>query len=127
MVIKASASAEIRALVEALGGDDDVRREAAIARLSILGSRAVDRLLAAYRETTTRAGRVAILRALESSGDVRTLGIAREAMADGGDLAVAAAAVLRGLLDSRHDAPAAEALDTLVTVAMDPAAPHRVR
>ena len=127
MVIRASAATEIRALVEALRGDDEVRREAAIARLSIIGSRAVDRLLAAYRETTTRAGRVAILRALEYAGDARTLGIAGDAMADGGDLAVAAAAVLRGLLDSPHDATAAEALDTLVKVAMDPAAPHRVR
>ena len=35
MVIKASASAEIRTLVEALDADDDVHREAAIARLAV--------------------------------------------------------------------------------------------
>ena len=35
MVIKASAASEIRQLIEALGAEDDVRREAAIARLAV--------------------------------------------------------------------------------------------
>ena len=48
MVIKASAAAEIRALVDALGADDDVQREAAIARLGVIGPRAVDQLTDAY-------------------------------------------------------------------------------
>ena len=127
MVIKASASAEIRLLVDALAGDDEVRREAAIARLSIIGSRAVDRLTAAYKGSTARDTRVAILRALESIGDDRTVKLACAALADGGDLSVAATAVLRGLLDSTHQATASEALDALVTVALDSRAPHRLR
>ena len=52
MVIKASAASEIRQLIAALGAEDDVRREAAIARLAVLGARAVDRLIAAYESAS---------------------------------------------------------------------------
>ena len=84
--IKASASAEIRELIAALGGNDDVQREAAIARLAVIGARAVDALLKAYSATTDVDLRIAVLRALESSGDPRTIGVARQAIADRGDL-----------------------------------------
>lgn len=127
MVIKASAAAEIRLLVQALAGDDEVAREAAIARLAIIGSRAVDRLTAAYAASDARETRLAILRALESIGDDRTLGLARTALRDGGDIAVAATAVLRGLLDSPHAATGRGSLDALVTVALDRASTHRLR
>jgi hypothetical protein len=126
MVIKASASAEIRQLVAALGEADDVRREAAIARLSIIGERAVDRLVAAY-DGAARDMKVAVLRALEAMGDGRTLPLARRALAEGGDVAIAAAASLRGLLASDHGPTATDALDILVAVALDPAAERRVR
>ena len=56
MVIKASASAEIRLLVDALSGPDDVRRDAAAARLSVIGARAVERLLEAYKRAETPQG-----------------------------------------------------------------------
>jgi hypothetical protein len=125
--IKASASAEIRQLIEALGGADDVRREAAIARLAVIGPRAVDALLHAYGSTTDRDTRIAVLRALESSGDRRTIAIANEAIVQGGDVAVAAATALRGLLDSPHETTATEALDLLVTTVLDPSAQRLVR
>jgi hypothetical protein len=127
MVIKASAAGEIRALVEALGGADEVRREAAIARLAIIGPRAVERLIAAYRSAPERDTRIAILRALEPARDRRTLLIARTALATGGDEAIAAATVLRGLLDVPNPATAAGALDALVAVALDTTAERRVR
>ena len=82
MVIKASASAEIRPLVDALSGDDEVRREAAIARLAVIGERAVDRLVRAYRSASARDARVAILRALEAIPDPRSLALARAAVVD---------------------------------------------
>jgi hypothetical protein len=126
MVIKASASTEIRQLVAALGGADEVRREAAIARLSIIGARAVDRLVAAYGEGS-REMKVAVLRALEAAGDRRAIAVARDALAEGGDVAIAAASSLRGLLAAEHEPTAADALDLLVTVALDPAAERRVR
>ncbi len=126
MVIKASAASEIRQLIAALSAEDDVRREAAIARLAVLGARAVDRLIAAY-ESADRETRIAILRALESVGDRRTVPIARKALTEGGDLGVAAASALRALLDSPHGAAGTDALDALVAAALDPAADRRVR
>jgi HEAT repeat protein len=127
MVIKASASAEIRQLTAALDGDDDVRREAAIARLAIIGARAVDALCRTYSATTDRNTRIAVLRALEPLGDRRTIAVAREAIAEGGDVARAAASALRGLLDSLHPPTAADALDVLVAMALDRSAERRVR
>ena len=127
MVIKASAATEIRQLIAALGGDDDVRREAAIARLTVIGARAVDGLRRAYADTSDRETRVAVLRALEPIGDRRTVAIARGAIAEGGDLALAAAAALRVLLDSPHGPTGTDALDILVATALDPSAERRVR
>jgi hypothetical protein len=127
MVIKASASAEIRVLIEALSGDDDVRREAAVARLAIIGPRAVDRLAAAYESTGDRATRVAILQALTPIGDPRSGAVARKAVTEGGDVAVAGAGVLRALLNSPKASAATDALDALVALALDPAADRLLR
>jgi len=126
MVIKTSAASEIQQLIAALGAEDDVRREAAIARLAVLGARAVDRLIAAY-EPADRETRIAILRALESAGDGRLVPIARQALPAGGDLGIAAASALRSLLDSPHGSAGTDALDVLVATALDPAADRRVR
>jgi hypothetical protein len=127
MPIKASASTEIRALVGALCGSDDVKREAAIARLAVIGSRAVDRLITTFSTTRDRAARVAILRALEPMGDHRTLAVARQAIAEGGDVAIAAVGVMRILLDSQHRSAASAALDSLVAIALNEGAERRVR
>jgi hypothetical protein len=112
MTIRASHAAEIRSLVDALGSSDEVRRESAIARLAIIGERAVDRLLDAYGAADRRT-RIAIFRAAEAIADPRVIPIAAEALRAGGDLAVAAAATLRALLESSNDAAAARALDAL--------------
>lgn len=127
MVIKASSAGEIRQLIVALSGDDEVRREAAIGRLAVIGPRAVDRLIAAYKETTERDTQIAVLRALEPLGDRRTVAVARTAIGEGGDLAVAAANALRALLDSPHGPSATDALDVLVAAALDPGTERRVR
>jgi len=127
MVIKASSAGEIRQLIVALSGDDEVRREAAIGRLAVIGPRAVDRLIAAYKETTERDTQIAVLRALEPLGDRRTVAVARTAIGEGGDLAVAAVTALRALLDSPHGPSATDALDVLVAAALDPGTERRVR
>ena len=127
MVIKASASAEVRTLVEALDADDEVHREAAIARLGIIGARAVDRLTDAYANTSSRATRLAILRALEGIGDHRSAPLARQALGDGGDVAVAATGILRALLSSTNSTVAAAALDTLVATTLDRHHERRLR
>lgn len=127
MVIKASSASEIRELIEALGGSDDVRREAAVARLGVIGARAVDRLVAAYRTAGTREMKLAVLRALEGAADRRTVAVAREAIAEGGDVALAAVAALIPLLDAPHVPTATDVLDVLVAAALDRARDRRVR
>ena len=125
-MIKASASAEIRKLVASLTGDA-VSRESALARLAVIGARAVPHLTAAYGDAVDRKARTAILKALEPIGDPRALPIARDGLTHGGDLAVAAIAVLGGLLQSSYGATSAEALDSLMTVALDDRVERRVR
>jgi hypothetical protein len=125
-VIKASASAEIRKLVASLTGDA-VSREAAVARLAVIGARAVPHLIAAYEAANDRKARAAVLRALESLGDPRALPVARDGLSHGGDLAIAAIAVLGGLFDSPHGATGANALDSLITAALDERVERRVR
>ena len=127
MVIKASASSEIRLLVDALSGPDDVRRDAAAARLSVIGARAVERLLEAYKRAETTQGRATILRVLEPIADPRSLEPARRALSEGGEVGVAAAQVLGGLLDARERGVASGALDALVSVALDSDAPRALR
>jgi hypothetical protein len=127
MVIKASSATEIRALVDALCGPDEVKREAAIARLAVIGPRAVDRLTKTLAGTSDRAARVAILRALEAVGDHRAAPAAQRGLDEGGDVAIAAAGVLRSLLDSPHGHVASKALDSLVAVALDERVERRVR
>jgi len=127
MVIKASSAAEIRALVDALSGTDEVHREAAVARLAVIGPRAIERLTDAYRTSRRRDTHLAILRALEAIGHHRSAPVAHAAILEGGDVGVAAAAVLRPLLASPHGSIAAEALDALMTAALDAKAERRLR
>jgi hypothetical protein len=126
MSIKPSAATEIRTLLAGLASGDYIRRETAIARLAIIGPRAVDRMLTVY-SAGDRDTRIAILRALEAIADPRALAVAREAIAGGGDVAVAAAGTLRALLDSPADATATASLDVLVATALSASAERRVR
>ena len=126
MSIKPSAAAEIRALLDGLASGDEMRRESAIARLAIIGERAVDRLIDTYG-TADRATRVAILRTAEAIADPRMIPVAADALGGGGDLAVAGASALRALLESPNETAAARALDALVATALDRGAERRVR
>ena len=126
MTIKTSRRVDVAALIAALGADDDVKRESAIARLAVIGGRAVDRLAAAY-PAAARDTRMAILRALEAIADPRAVSIARAALREGGDVAIAAASTLRPLLQSPDSRTATDALDALVESALDGSAERRVR
>jgi hypothetical protein len=128
MPIKRSPSSEIGRLTAALDSKHDVTREAAIARLAVIGRRAVERLSAIYTDPSTPRGkRIAILRVLEAAGDARGVRVALGALAEGGDVAVAAAATLRGLLNVVDAATSSQALDALIALAMDGGAEKRVR
>jgi hypothetical protein len=127
MIVRATADAEVRALIDALGDGTPARREAAIARLSILGSRAVARLVGAAESTADRARQLAILRVLQASADERALPVARRAVQAGGDLAVAAISLLTVLLERGRGETHARALDLLLAVSNDPRQERRVR
>ena len=118
---------EVRQLIEALSSNDGVRREAAIARLAVIGRRATDRLIGAFAPGTDAAVKIAILQALERIADPRSLPLACAALNEPADVAVAAAASLKPLLDSTEPSVSASALDALVAVALDPTRERRVR
>jgi hypothetical protein len=127
VVIKASSRGEVDRLIRDLPGDI-VPREAAVARLAIIGTRAVDRLLVLATSTAPAEARAAALRALEGIGDRRALEPAARLL-DDGDATIAGAAVgmIRSQLGSSDAGTAALALDRLTAVALDPARPAAVR
>jgi hypothetical protein len=118
MPIQRSAGAEIKLLIEAIAGSDDTAREAAVARLAIIGPRAVERLLQEFAGGTT-AVRLGALRALEAIADPRALTAARSALHDGSPLVQAAAiGTLRALAAGASPA-ARDAFDALVATVLD--------
>src|SRR5687768_17268466 len=119
MPIRPSASAEIRQLIAALGAQDEVGREAAVARLAVLGERAVDHLLQEFPGATGRT-RTGILRALEATADPRALPAARSALQDGSAaVQIAAIGTMRAFLASDRPDVARDALDAVVAIALD--------
>lgn len=123
MPIRPSSSAEIRRLIDALGADEEVARESAVARLAVIGPRAVEHLLQEFPTAAPRL-RAGMLRAFEASGDARALPLARGALADTvPENVTAAIGVLRALLDSPQPAVARDALDAVVATALDTARP----
>lgn len=118
---------EIRTLLGALASDDPVRREAAVARLAVMGRRATDRLIGAFGATSDALLQVAILQSLERIADARALPLLCSALHGPADVAVAAAASLKPLLDSREASVSAGALDALVEAALDSSRERRVR
>jgi hypothetical protein len=127
MPIRPSSSAEIRRLIEALGADEEVARESAVARLAVIGPRAVEHLLQEFMTAAPRL-RAGMLRAFEASGDARALPLARGALADAvPETVVAAIGVLRALLNSPQPKVARDALDAVVATAMDTARPAAAR
>jgi HEAT repeat protein len=118
MPIRPSSGAEIRSLISALGGSDDVAREAAVGRLAVIGPRAVSHLLQEFPDASARQ-RHGILRALGRLGDAAALPLARDAVRDPDPAtALAAVGVLRSLL--RASGEDGGALDALVAAALDP-------
>ena len=127
-MIRRSAAEEVRQLVERLTGDDPLRRDAAAARLAIIGSRAVGTLTRALESRLPTAAQTAILRTLEAIHDPRSLASAA-GLVDAPDVetASAATAVLRGFLRSSDGALAEAAFERLTSVTLDPTRPEPVR
>ena len=128
MAIRTSASQEVRRLVLELlepRPDPDVRQEAAIARLAVIGTRAVRQVVDAYQAHPEPQARELLLRAMEAIPDPRVIDTVLEALeaADDG-VRTAAARAARGLLTHPRGT---RLLDTLTAIAMDQAAAESVR
>ena len=103
-------------------------RDAAVARLALIGPRAVTRLIE-FATTTRRGGeRGAALRALEAIGDARAVEPAA-ALIDAADLptAAAATAILRLFVTSPDAGLSTAAIDRLTAAVLDPARAEPLR
>lgn len=128
MVIKSSAAREIGRLMNELASQDDIRREAAVARLAVIGARAVGRLVEALAADPPAPARVAMLRALEAIGDRRALPSGLERLTDSDPRAtLAAVAVVRRFLTSTNRDAARAAFEGLTALALDRGRPDGAR
>ena len=115
MVIKSSSAREVDRLVAQLRDGSPIEREAAIARLRVIGARAIDRLARLIRSAPSASAHAAALKALEGVDDPRARDIAVESLeAHIPAIAAAAVSVLRSRLGSD-----AAALDAVTAVALD--------
>ena len=126
MAIRTSSAKEIDGLIADLASDRALAREAAIARLAVIGPRAVERLVSLINQPGCRAAaRAAALRTLEALGDARALEPALRAAASAdADVASAGVAVIRTFVSGRHGVAA---VDGLTALAMNPAASEAIR
>jgi HEAT repeat protein len=126
VAIHTSSAREIDALIADLSARSGVARDSAVARLTVIGSRAAERLVrvADDREGGTTA-RVAALRVLEGLGDARALEPALRAAVDAdADVAAAGIAVIRKFVPGSRGVAA---VDGLAAIALSQAANEAVR
>ena len=102
-----------------------LQRDAAVARLRVIGGRAIDKLSALLVPTAPAAARVAALKALDGGDDPRAVSLALERLADT-DVEVVSGAigVLRGWV-TREDGT--RVMDALTAIALDTERPSAVR
>ena len=117
MPIKTSSAPHIDALVGDLGSAHEATRDAAVARLSVLGARATNRLLSLISSDGDPTARAAALRVLEGADDSRALDSMLNAVDAQADIvAVAAIAAVRTFLRGPRGASVVE---RLTRVALD--------
>ena len=127
MAIKASSSRQIDALIADLGAASIVTRETAVARLTLLGGRATDRLIAAAQGGASADAQAAAWRALEGIGDARALEPALAALVEPHMAPVVSAAAAGVARLHLRGARGARAVDRLATVLLDRARHETVR
>jgi hypothetical protein len=125
VVIKRSSAHEVAALLQDLESDQTDARDAAAARLAVIGTRAVEPLLSVVRAAGKPEARAAALAALEAIADPRSADVGIAALDDADEGVRAGASVLmRRLLDAPKGT---EVLDRLTAIAVDPACGDRIR
>jgi len=112
-------------LIDALRAADDVRREAAIARLRVIGVRALPRLVTLLQTEPDEGVRASALMVLEAIDDRAALDAALKALdASATEVAIAAARVLRSWVTREQGT---RVLDALTAVVLDGQRPTAVR
>jgi hypothetical protein len=128
VVIRRSAASETGQLIAeiaAQGDDAEVRRETAIARLRVIGARALRHILPLLDRARPPETRVSALRALEGSREAAVVAPVLDTLEDPiEDVKVAALGVTRSLLDG---ARGPEVLDRVTALALDATQPLAVR
>jgi HEAT repeat protein len=123
--VRASSAIQIDSLIADLSGVSDVKRDAAVARLSVIGARAVERLVELGQSGSSPLARVAAFRALEAIGDARALDAALRATGDrDAGVATAAVGVARVFI---HGEYSVRVVDRLTGVSLDQRRPDAVR
>lgn len=108
---------EVDRLAAALLSDQPTRRDAAVARLRVIGGRAVSRLAAVVESPAPAAARVAALTALDGIEDPRAADVAVAVLGDADqDVVIAALGVLRNFVAQEADTRLFEAV---TVVALD--------
>lgn len=124
MSIHPSSAADVARLVTELTSGDAQRRDLAVARLAVIGPRAITPLLAiAGAATGAVPARVAAFEALEAIGDSRALAAATSALADASDDVAVAAIGALGPLARGKDSRATKAFERLAALATASDAP----
>ena len=118
-------SSDIDRLIVDLQSPDSVRRDAAVARLRILGNRALPRLIDLVGAHESGAVRALGLDALEGLDDVRAIDVAFHALRDGDiEVVIAALGVLRRWV---AEETGTRLLDAITAIAVDRSRDARVR
>ncbi len=118
-------SSDIDRLIADLQSPDSIRRDAAVARLRILGQRALPRLIDVISASDASSVRVHALEALEGLDDVRVIDVAFDALRDGDvDVVIAALGVLRGWV---AEETGTRLLDAITAITVDRSRDARVR
>lgn len=123
MALRPSRASDVARLIDDLVTGDAVRRESAGARLAVIGTRAVERLLAVAEDGARPIEvRTAALRTLGAIGDIRAVPLATAILDRGpADLAPEAIDVL-GSVVNRKEPQATAAFERLAEIALSPRA-----
>jgi hypothetical protein len=116
---------DVDRLIADLHSTDSVRRDAAVARLRILGGRALSRLADVITSDAAASARALALNALEGIDDGRAADVAFDALKDGDpESVIAALGVLRGWVANEKGT---RLLEAITAIAVDPTRNARVR
>jgi hypothetical protein len=125
VVIRQSSAREVSTLLRDLQNGPEAAREAAAARLAVIGTRAVAGLLSLLTPATQPDVHVATFATLEAIGDPRSIDAGLAGLADAdSSVRAGAASLLRRLLES---ARGPDVLDRLTAIAVDASGSEVVR